>query len=67
MSRPKTALRKLAQAIRELSYVDTEDLAFALRNIAVSREENVGIAFDVDDHMHWMEMIQGWASGKLDE
>ena len=66
MSR-KSALKQLAKATKDLSYVDTEDLAFDLRQSAVCREDNVGIKFDPDDYLHWIELIQGWATGKLDQ
>ncbi|MCA1379504.1 hypothetical protein I6F34_01545 [Bradyrhizobium sp. BRP05] len=60
------SLKLIAIAIRELSYSETEDLACELRSAVQSRKEDDDMQWDDDNYLHWMELIQGWAQGVLD-
>jgi hypothetical protein len=60
-------LNLVAMALRELSYSDMENLAYGLCLAVQSRKEDGEMDWEDDNYQHWMELLQCWAEGKLDE
>jgi len=63
----ETSLKRLARAIKALTFDDTQDMAIRLKNIVEGREDDDEYRFDKTSLHSWMDLIQGWANAELDD
>ncbi|MEH2517369.1 hypothetical protein V1279_002942 [Bradyrhizobium sp. AZCC 1610] len=63
----ETPLTRLARSVKALTYDDTEKLARRLKGIIEGREDDPELRLDLDNHQHWMALVQDWAEVELDE